>query len=75
MLHLTGRRATEHDAPLKEEKRIASALIDLMAEYLGAGQERCDVDIVPLGVGGRDVQSGNVVEILLNAEVRDRLLR
>jgi len=46
-----------------------------VAEYLGVSQKRCDVDIVPLGVGGGDIQFGDVVEILLNAEVRDRLIR
>ena len=75
VLHLASGGAAEHDAPLEEEQRVASALVDLVAEHPRASQQRCDIDVVPLGVRGRNVQLGDVVEILLNAELGDRLLR
>ena len=45
-----------------------------MAHDSRSVQQGGDIDVVPLRVRVGDVESGNVIQVLLNPEVGDRLL-
>ena len=69
MVHPSWLWAAQHNAAFEEKKWWSWGLVNLMSFDASVGEHIGDIDIVPLGLFGRDIQSWNVVEVLLHFQL------